>query len=301
MQEVCGVHFADFHRGVYLVSDVFAAAEHEVNFGGHLFRVHAVAAVVARYFNDGAVADGGVGVGYVLALHGFPAIDFRDEEEGHIVIGDFVDAEERVVVRVNCAVYLASRLDFRRAVVMRRRGLVRDIREGERHRVCAEVVGGVGVFYRADILREALAVAERGEVDRRIVVAAIGLHFACAIGAEPIIHKLYDFGVVGSRVGRVESGVSVRHFDSGEESGVGVDFAGVFDGRHGAVRPGVFGGGSEGDIDNPFARAVDILRNCFGFQQVVCRRRQRWRNPRPRCPSRCRANARWARGWASCP
>lgn len=101
---VCGCY-----RCVDLVSDVFAAAEHEVNFGGHLFGCHAVAAVVALDFDEGIPVDvGGVGVGDVLALHSFSAIDFCDKEEGYIVIGDFVDADG-LAFRADGAVDLASR------------------------------------------------------------------------------------------------------------------------------------------------------------------------------------------------
>ena len=275
MQEVCGVHSAAFHRGVYLVSDVFAAAEHEVNFGGHLCGCHAVAAVVALDFDEGIPVDvGGVGVGdvLVLALHGFPAIDFCDTEEVVVVIGDFADAEVRVVVRENCAVYLASRRDIRRAAVILRRGFVRYVRKVESHRVCAEVVGaGVRVGDRADIFRF-VAVLRRVEVDRRRVIAAICLHFACAVRAEPSIHKLHDFGVVGSRIGRVESGVARLYLHVGEERASAPDFAGVFDGRHGAALPRVFVGGDERDRDRAVPHAcVDKPLEFVRFKEIESR------------------------------
>lgn len=268
MQEVCGVHFADFHRGVYLVSDVFAAAEHEVNFGGHLFGCHAVAAVVALDFDEGIPVDMcGVGVGDVLALHSFSAIDFCDKEEGHIVIGDFVDAYG-LAFRVNGAADLASRFDVCLTVVILRCGFIREVRKVESHRVCAEVVGaGVRVCDRADIFRF-VVVLRCVEVDRRIVVAAIGLHFACAIGAEPIIHKIHDFGVVGRRVGRVENGVARLYLHVGEERAAAVYSAGVCHSRVRAVLPNVFVGGSERDRDRAVPHAcVDKPLEFVRFQE----------------------------------
>ena len=141
----CGTHSvrANCRKYVVFTSPIFTVVFiscPEVNFGGHLFGCHAVAAVVALYFNDGAVADGGVGVGDVLARHGFRAIDFCDKEEGHIVIGDFVDAYG-LAFRVNGAADSASRLDVCLTVVILRCGFIREVRKVESHRVCAEVVG----------------------------------------------------------------------------------------------------------------------------------------------------------------